>query len=157
MEYSDLPKRSLVLFLQSENALQGAIESVEDGCTLSASFGQSNNAVNRVYNSEKGFELGGNVNGPFDHIVPVLIARRRDRTVLSCMFGYAAHGTVLTKEYRYSNDWMGFARGFVEDSLPGACLRSYSFVDSKFAVVLADDAVVWLRRCYGCVYPWMLR
>eukprot|EP00189_Rhodosorus_marinus_P002998 CAMPEP_0113970120 /NCGR_PEP_ID=MMETSP0011_2-20120614/10885_1 /TAXON_ID=101924 /ORGANISM="Rhodosorus marinus" /LENGTH=469 /DNA_ID=CAMNT_0000984231 /DNA_START=315 /DNA_END=1724 /DNA_ORIENTATION=- /assembly_acc=CAM_ASM_000156 len=104
----------------SENALQGAIESVEDGCTLSASFGQSNNAVNRVYNSEKGFELGGNVNGPFDHIVPVLIARRRDRTVLSCMFGYAAHGTVLTKEYRYSNDWMGFARGFVEDSLPGA-------------------------------------
>ncbi|KAJ8906004.1 hypothetical protein NDN08_002504 [Rhodosorus marinus] len=104
----------------SENALQGAIESAEDGCTLSASFGQSNNAVNRVYNSEKGFELGGNVNGPFDHTVPVFIARRRDRTVLSCMFGYAAHGTVLTKEYRYSNDWMGFARRFVENSLPGA-------------------------------------
>ena len=57
--------------------------------------------------------------GPDDHDVPVLRVSRPDGSLLSVVFGYACHCTVLDFN-RFCGDYAGFAQAELESRHPGA-------------------------------------
>jgi neutral ceramidase len=57
--------------------------------------------------------------GPDDHDVPVLRVTRLDGSLLSVVFGYACHCTVLDF-YKFCGDYAGFAQLEIEARHPGA-------------------------------------
>lgn len=78
-------------------------------------------AVNRRENAEaKVAELRatGKLVGPVDHDVPVLAVRNSDGQLLSVLFGYACHATVLSL-YEWCADYPGFAQTDLESTNPG--------------------------------------
>jgi hypothetical protein len=84
--------------------------------------GRSDFAVNRRANRE------GDVpklkerlalQGPDDHDVPVLRVSRPDGSLMSVVFGYACHCTVLDF-YKFCGDYAGFAQAEIEARHPGA-------------------------------------
>ncbi len=96
-----------------------ALESMDSAGLFWAS-GEATFAVNRRNNPEaKVPELraAGELVGPFDHSVPVLVVKDgagKNRVVL---FGYACHATVLGI-YQWSGDYPGFAQMAIEEAFP---------------------------------------
>lgn len=88
--------------------------------SLSWDSGLATFAVNRRTNAEpKVPELraAGQLKGPFDHDVPVLAVRDTNGKLLSVLFGYACHATVLS-QYEFCADYPGFAQTGLEAAYP---------------------------------------
>ena len=85
---------------------------------LSAGHGTADFAMNRRESTEKGFVIGINRNGPFDHDVPVLKVTAQDGRLLAVLFGYACHNTTLS-DYSINGDYAGFAQIELERTYPG--------------------------------------
>ncbi len=78
-------------------------------------------AVNRRNNREADvpqLRSAGQLQGPFDHDVPVLAVHDDSGQLTSVVFGYACHATVLSF-YQWSGDWPGFAQSEIENNHPG--------------------------------------
>ncbi len=77
-------------------------------------------AVNRRNNREADVPMlrtEGRLVGPVDHRVPVLAARTADGRLVSVVFGYACHATVLSG-MDWCGDWPGFAQLEIEKRHP---------------------------------------
>ncbi|MDP6555260.1 MAG: hypothetical protein QGF59_13380 [Pirellulaceae bacterium] len=59
-----------------------------------------------------------NPEGPVDHDVPVLHAKRSDGRLDVLLFGYACHNTTLGI-YQFCGDYAGFAQQYLEEDHPG--------------------------------------
>lgn len=84
--------------------------------------GKAGFAVNRRTNPEpKVPELRakGELKGPTDHDVPVLVARDGKNQITGIVFGYACHATTLSYE-KWCGDYPGFAMMELEKAHPGA-------------------------------------
>jgi hypothetical protein len=90
---------------------------------LQWSVGRSTFAVNRRNNKEEDvtrLRAEGNLKGPVDHDLPVLVIRPASEPApLAVVFGYACHATTLSF-YQWSGDWPGFAQVELEKLYPGA-------------------------------------
>lgn len=89
---------------------------------LQFGHGLSTFAVNRRNNGEGAvpeLRAKGRLVGPFDHEVPVLVARNLEGEPLAIVFGYACHATVLDG-YQWCGDYPGYAQIEVERAFPGA-------------------------------------
>ena len=75
-------------------------------------------AVNRRQFTPKGVILGVQLDGPVDHSVPVIEARKADGSLKTILFGYACHNTTLN-HYKLSGDYAGFAQLEVQKRFPG--------------------------------------
>jgi neutral ceramidase len=88
-----------------------------------AGEGEAYFAVNRRNNREvdvpKLREEGKPLAGPSDYRVPVLAVRRADGSLLSVLFQYACHTTVLGI-YQWHGDYAGCAQEALEKKWPGA-------------------------------------
>lgn len=90
-------------------------------CTLSWGTGASDFATNRRNNKEGDgprLRTEGKLAGPSDFDVPVLAVRNLDGKLVSVLFGYACHATVLAGNV-WSGDYPGFAQDRLEESHPG--------------------------------------
>lgn len=88
---------------------------------LQVSEGTAKFAVNRRNNREPDVPMlraEGKLAGPVDHRVPVLAARAADGKLVSVLFGYACHATVLSG-MDWCGDWPGFAQLEIEKAHPG--------------------------------------
>jgi hypothetical protein len=85
--------------------------------------GRATFAVNRRNNKEEDvtrLRQAGQLKGPVDHDLPVLVARQQNGAgVRAVVFGYACHATTL-QFYQWSGDWPGFAQIELEKMFPGA-------------------------------------
>jgi hypothetical protein len=109
--------------------LEGAVAKMADdvlrrlaGARLAWGNGRCDFAVNRRENPEKDVprlreQLA--LRGPDDHDVPVLRVCRDDGSLLSVVFGYACHCTVLDFN-KFCGDYAGFAQSEIEARHPGA-------------------------------------
>jgi hypothetical protein len=70
-------------------------------------------AINRRQQTEKGFVIGVNKEGPVDNDVPVLKIESSDGKLRAVLFGYACHNTTLDI-YEVNGDYAGFAQIEVE-------------------------------------------
>lgn len=86
--------------------------------SLSYSHARCGFAMNRRLPVEDGIAHLPNPDGPVDHDVPVLVAERSGVPV-AVLFGYACHTTTVFSD-RFSGDWAGFARRYVEEEYPDA-------------------------------------
>lgn len=89
---------------------------------LSWANGRCDFAVNRRANPEKDVPRLRErlaLQGPDDHDVPVLRVARPDGSLISVVFGYACHCTVLDFN-RFCGDYAGFAQAEIESRHPGA-------------------------------------
>jgi neutral ceramidase len=89
---------------------------------LSWATGRATFAVNRRTNKESEvpkLRATGQLKGPVDHDVPVLVARDVKGELRAVVLGYACHATVLSF-YQYSGDYPGFAQLELEKAHPGA-------------------------------------
>ncbi|WP_164102321.1 neutral/alkaline non-lysosomal ceramidase N-terminal domain-containing protein [Candidatus Laterigemmans baculatus] len=89
---------------------------------LAWTVGRAHFAVNRRNNTEaKVPELreAGQLQGPVDHDVPVLVVRRGGDKTLAIVAGYACHATVLSG-YQWCGDWPGYAQMEIEARHPDA-------------------------------------
>jgi neutral ceramidase len=75
--------------------------------------------VNRRNNSEAKLSNQTNLNGPNDYSVPVLKVTDASGNIMTIVFGYACHATVLSF-YQFSGDYPGFAQIELEKLHPGA-------------------------------------
>ncbi len=121
----DEPNQQLVdayarfLQVQVRAAVAGALASLAPAEVL-AGEGEATFAVNRRNNPEaKVPELraAGEIQGPFDHAVPVLAVQREGK-LIAVTFGYACHCTVLSA-MEWSGDYAGFAQADLEAKHPG--------------------------------------
>lgn len=82
--------------------------------TLWAGEGKATFALNRRTNREGQLaelrQRGELPRGPSDLTVPVLAARAPDGRLRAVVFGYAAHPSTLTQNYRWSADYCGVTR-----------------------------------------------
>lgn len=88
--------------------------------TLSWDSGLTTFAVNRRNNPEANvpaLRAAGQLKGPFDHDVPVLAVRNPEGKLVSVLFGYACHATVLSL-YQWCADYPGFAQTDLESIYP---------------------------------------
>lgn len=88
--------------------------------TLQHGMGHAIFAVNRRNNVEADvpqLRQDNELQGPFDHDMPVLTVHR-DGELNAILFGYACHATVLDS-YQWSGDWPGFAQIEIERRHPG--------------------------------------
>ncbi len=84
--------------------------------------GQATFATNRRNNKEAEFaelKAAGKIVGPFDHDVPVLAVKDETGKLLSVVFGYACHATVLDG-YAWCGDYPGYAQIALEKAHPDA-------------------------------------
>ena len=82
--------------------------------------GSENFAVNRRTNVEKDvpdLRSAGNLAGPSDYSVPVLLVQRASKPI-AVVFGYACHCTTLSG-MEWNGDYAGFAQAELEKDLPG--------------------------------------
>jgi hypothetical protein len=89
---------------------------------LSWGEGRCDFAVNRRANREKDVPSLRErlaLQGPHDHDLPVLRLSRPDGSLMSVVFGYACHCTVLSF-YKFCGDYAGFAQYDLESRHPGA-------------------------------------
>ncbi|HAC91825.1 MAG TPA: hypothetical protein DCF63_14540 [Planctomycetaceae bacterium] len=114
LQYSHFLKSQIMLAVQQAFDTKHPVE-LKRG-TGSASF-----ATNRRANVEADVpkrRASGQLEGPVDHSVPVLVAYKADKSPLAIVFGYACHATVLSG-YRISGDYPGYAQIELERSYPG--------------------------------------
>ncbi len=74
--------------------------------------------VNRRNNEEATINHQNDLNGPNDYAVPVIKIMDQDDKLMSVVFGYACHPTVLDTTL-WSGDYPGFAQLALEESHPG--------------------------------------
>jgi neutral ceramidase len=77
-------------------------------------------AVNRRNNPEPEVparRTAGQLVGPVDHDVPILVLRDSQNTVRGVVFGYACHATTLNDQM-WCGDWPGFAQLELETKFP---------------------------------------
>ncbi len=94
--------------------------------TLSIGNGQCDIAVNRRNNSEeqvRSLRRQSTLMGPTDPSVPVLAVHKLDGELLSVVFGYACHATVLSSN-EWSGDYPGYAQSELESLHPG-CIAMF--------------------------------
>ncbi|WP_197455762.1 neutral/alkaline non-lysosomal ceramidase N-terminal domain-containing protein [Stieleria neptunia] len=88
---------------------------------LSWGSGTASFATNRRENRPEGkvaqWRSEGKLKGPVDHDVPVLAVADPQGKLVSVVFGYACHATVLGV-YSWSGDYPGFACAALEESYP---------------------------------------
>jgi hypothetical protein len=91
---------------------------------LYAGDGTANFAFNRRTNQENKLpemqRSGVAPNGPSDFAVPVLAVQSPAGAWRAVVFGYAAHTSTLTQNYRWSADYAGAARRALEEKFPDA-------------------------------------
>lgn len=90
--------------------------------TLQYGSGQATFAVNRRNNREPDVPMlreSGQLVGPVDHDVPLLVIRAPDGLIRAILFGYACHATVLSG-MDWCGDWPGFAQLEIERRHPEA-------------------------------------
>jgi len=75
--------------------------------------------MNRRLQTDRGYTIGPNADGPVDHDVPVLRVDKPDGTLRALLFEYACHNTTLDF-YQFCGDYAGFAQEYVEQTHPGA-------------------------------------
>lgn len=91
-------------------------------CSLAYGTGWTTFAVNRRNNVEANvpqLRIQGQLKGPVDYDVPVLAVRDPAGQVVSVVFGYACHSTVMAF-FQWSGDYPGFAQLALEEAHPGA-------------------------------------
>src|SRR6476620_10794790 len=84
--------------------------------------GKTDFAVNRRANKEADvpkLREAGQLKGPSDHDLPVLVAKDNAGKALAIVCGYACHATVLSG-YDWSGDYPGFYQIEIEKAHPGA-------------------------------------
>ncbi|QEH33001.1 Neutral/alkaline non-lysosomal ceramidase [Aquisphaera giovannonii] len=89
--------------------------------SLSWGGGRCEFAVNRRNNPEKdvpALREKGQLKGPVDHDVPVLVASDFEGKRRAVLYVYACHCTVLDG-YKVSGDWAGHASAAIEKRMPG--------------------------------------
>ncbi|MBX3420070.1 MAG: neutral/alkaline non-lysosomal ceramidase N-terminal domain-containing protein [Pirellulaceae bacterium] len=106
-----------------EQILQAAQQAVDSRqpAALSWGSGTATFATNRRNNAEPEvpkLRTAGQLVGPVDHSVPVLVVTSAQQSPLAIVFGYACHATVLSG-YRISGDYPGFAQAELEQQYPG--------------------------------------
>src|SRR5262249_21180408 len=69
--------------------------------------------------TDKGFVIDVNPDGPVDHDVPVLRVMTPQGKLRAVVFGYACHNTTLSF-YKLCGDYAGFAQAELEKKHPGA-------------------------------------
>ena len=82
--------------------------------------GQATFAVNRRNNREPDVPMlreAGNLAGPVDHDLPMLVVRGPEGQLRTVVFGYACHATVLSG-MDWCGDWPGFAQLEIERRHP---------------------------------------
>lgn len=113
-EYTDF------LTARTLDAARQAVESLAD-CELHAGEGTSDFAVNRRNNREADVPMlreQGQLVGPVDHTVPVLLVKSPAGEARAVLFGYACHATVLSG-MDWCGDWPGYAQIEIEKRHPG--------------------------------------
>ncbi|MCC6508639.1 MAG: neutral/alkaline non-lysosomal ceramidase N-terminal domain-containing protein [Pirellulaceae bacterium] len=103
-------------------AVAVAADKAKQACKLTWGSGSADFATNRRNNKEAEVpqvRTAGKLNGPFDHDVPVLAVRDAQDKLISILFGYACHSTVLSG-YVWSADYPGYAQAALEEKHPGA-------------------------------------
>jgi neutral ceramidase len=88
--------------------------------TLQFGSSQATFAVNRRNNREPdvpALRAAGQLVGPVDHDVPLLVVRAADGSLRTVLFGYACHATVLSG-MDWCGDWPGFAQLEIERRHP---------------------------------------
>ena len=75
-------------------------------------------AMNRRLETEQGYRIRPNPDGPVDHDVPVLRVDSPDGKLRAMLFGYACHNTTLSF-YKFCGDYAGFAQQYIEEAHPG--------------------------------------
>jgi hypothetical protein len=114
-EYAKMLHRSIVEIVGQ------ALEKLAP-CEISQGSGMATFAANRRNNPEAQIaelRLKGMVRGPSDHDVPVLAVKDAQGKLLSVVFGYACHATVLDG-YGWCGDYPGYAQIEIEKANPGA-------------------------------------
>ncbi|MHC4171460.1 MAG: neutral/alkaline non-lysosomal ceramidase N-terminal domain-containing protein [Planctomycetota bacterium] len=76
-------------------------------------------AMNRRLETEQGYRIRPNPDGPVDHDVPVLRVDSPDGELQAVLFGYACHNTTLNF-YKFCGDYAGFAQEYLEEAHPEA-------------------------------------
>lgn len=110
--YSDWLQEQIVLLVgKALNSMQPV--------KLYAENGFARFQVNRRNNNEKTLLKQTELNGPNDYSVPVLKVVNNRSKLLSVIFGYGCHPTVLNG-YDWSGDYPGFAQIELEKFYPGA-------------------------------------
>jgi neutral ceramidase len=86
---------------------------------LSYTHGRSGVAMNRRSQTERGYAISPNADGPVDQDVPVLLVTTPDgKKMRAILFGYACHNTTLDF-YQFCGDYAGFAQLDIEETHPG--------------------------------------
>lgn len=127
-EYS-LEKPQQELIHQYSNKLESEIVTVVGQALaklapakLEWGSGKTDFAVNRRANKEADvpkLREAGQLKGPSDHDLPVLVAKDNSGKPLAVVCGYACHATVLSG-YDWSGDYPGFYQIEIEKAHPGA-------------------------------------
>jgi hypothetical protein len=116
----EVSKYTKVLKEKIFGVIKKSIQNLEPA-KLSFGVGKANFATNRrVFTSER-VKIGINPDGPVDHDVPVLAASDTAGNLISVLFGYACHGTTLSKDdyFQVCGDYMGYACEYLEETVTG--------------------------------------
>jgi len=107
--------------------------------TLWAGEGKATFAFNRRTNDESKrpemLRRGEAPKGPSDFAVPVLAVRSPDGQLRAVVFGYAAHTSSLTDNYRWSADYAGVTQRTLETKHPGAAAMFFQGCGSDQSAV----------------------
>jgi hypothetical protein len=122
----DLPPEQIQLIKQYSEDLEGKLielvgRAIEDlaPAQLSYMHARAGFAMNRRSETERGYTIAPNADGPVDHAVPVLRVDGPDGKLRAVLFGYACHNTTLDF-YQFCGDYAGFAQQYLEEAHPGA-------------------------------------
>jgi neutral ceramidase len=121
----DLPPEQIELSKQYAENLQGKLVELVGSALadlaparLSYTHARAGFAMNRRLQTERGYVISPNADGPVDHDVPVLQVLKPDGRIRALVFGYACHNTTLSF-YQFCGDYAGFAQQYVEQTHPG--------------------------------------
>ena len=107
--------------------------------TLWAGEGKATFAMNRRTNDESKLaemlRRGESPKGPSDFAVPVLAVRSPEGQLRAVVFGYAAHTSALTQNYRWSADYAGVTQRALEARHPEAAAMFFQGCGSDQSAV----------------------
>jgi hypothetical protein len=121
----DLPPEQIELSKQYSETLEGKLVelvgyAIEDLAPAQLSYvhARAGFAMNRRLETERGYTIAPNADGPVDHDVPVLRVDDPNGQLRAILFGYACHNTTLDF-YQFCGDYAGFAQQYLEEAHPG--------------------------------------
>jgi neutral ceramidase len=121
----DLPEGQIELCKQYSETLRGRLvelvgRALADLAPAQLSYlhARAGFAMNRRLQTDRGYTIAPNADGPVDHDVPVLRVDSTDGKLRALLFGYACHNTTLDF-YQFCGDYAGFAQQYVEQTHPG--------------------------------------